>query len=290
MKNIADGKKWKSFFLYGIVAVLVFECLWVATFRDRRSHVKDETEVRIMVMGDSIFGESRDETSVSARLGEALGEYVFNGSLSGTTMARIDTNDDLGYTKDCLSMQAYALSVATKDFGPQQTFFAREAATDYFSVAINMIETVDFDNLEVLFIEHGINDYHAGVPIENPEDAYDVYTFTGALRSTIQTLKKAYPDLQIVLVTPTYSWYFTDTSNQMTCEEYNLGGGVLEEYVNAELEVAREMNVDVIDHYHNFYPHEQEDDWKIYTRDGLHPNEEGCKLIAMSLYQYLQNS
>lgn len=249
----------------------------------------EETKARVMVMGDSIFGESRDETSVSACLGDALGEYVFNGSLGGTTMARIDTNGDLGYTKDCLSMQAYALSIATKDFGPQQTVFAREAATEYFSVAINMIETVDFDNLEVLFIEHGINDYHAGVPIENPKDAYDVYSFTGAIRSTIATLKKAYPDLNIVLVTPTYSWYFTDTTKQITCEEYNLGGGVLEEYVNAELEVAKEMGVDVIDHYHDFYPHERKEDWKIYTRDGLHPNEAGRKLIAASLYQYLQN-
>lgn len=241
-----------------------------------------------MMMGDSIPGECRDETSVTSKLGGLLGETVFNGSLGGTTMGKVDVSGRLGYTKDNLSMQAFSQSIATKDFGVQQTVYSREAASDYFTVAIDMIETVDFDHLEILLIEHGINDYHAGIPIENEENPYDVYTFSGALRSTIETLQKAYPDLRIILVTPTYSWYPYNDIPELTCEEYDLGGGVLEDYVTAEMEIARKMSVEVIDLYHNLYSHEQWSDWETYTRDGLHPNEHGRELIARRLYDYLK--
>lgn len=240
------------------------------------------------MMGDSIPGECRDETSVTAKLGNYLGEPVFNGSLGGTTMSRLDASEDFEYVKDGLSMQAFSQSIATKDFGVQKTIYSREPATDYFGVTVDMMETVDFEHLEILLIEHGINDYHAGVPIENKEDPYDVYTFKGALRSTIENLQKAYPDLRIILVTPTYSWYPSADTSEMTCEEYNLGGGVLEDYVNAETEIARELDVEVIDLYHDFYTHEQWSDWEIYTRDGVHPKENARELIAESLYQYLE--
>lgn len=281
------GRQWKAAFFYGIAALLLFEFLWFTTFRDRRQ-VGEETKVRVMIMGDSIPGECRDVTSVTSKLGKLLGEQVFNASLGGTAMSRMDDSGCFEYEKDGLSMQAFAQSIATKDFGVQQTIYSRESATDYFTVTIDMIETVDFDYLETLFIEHGINDYHAGVPIENPEEPYDVYTFKGALRSTVETLRKAYPNLRIILVTPTYSWYPSDRTSELTCEEYDLGGGVLEEYVTAEIEAAHEMDVEVVDLYHDLYSHERWSDWEIYTRDGVHPNETGRELIARTLYDYLK--
>lgn len=282
-----NGKRWISVITYSVAALLLFCVLLALTFRSRRQ-VDVETRVRVMMMGDSIPGASRDETSITALLGQLLGEPVFNGSLGGTGMSRLDREGRLAYTKDCLSMQALSQAIATKDFGVQQTVYSREAATGYFSVAIDMMETVDYDGLEVLIIEHGINDYHAGVPLENPEDDLDVHTFTGALRSSVLTLQEAYPDLRIVLLTPTYSWYPDGESSGLTCEEYDLGGGVLEDYVNAELDTARELGIDVIDVYHGLYPHEEWSDWELYTEDGLHPNEEGRRRIAWRVYEYLR--
>lgn len=279
-------KRYKRAILYTVIAILLFAGLFAFTFRDRRQ-VKEETHAKVMVMGDSILGECRDETSVTSLLGEMLGTQVFNGALGGTSMSRLSGEERPAYTKDGLCMQAFAQSIATKDFGVQQTVHSRESATYYFTIAIDMMETVDFDGLEVLFLEHGINDYHAGVPLENPQNAYDAHTFTGALRSSIKTLQKAYPNLRIVLITPTYSWYPANEIPQLTCEQYDLGGGVLEDYVEAEKQVAQEMGVEVLDLYHDFYPHESWSDWEIYTRDGLHPNEEGRKLIARTVYEFL---
>lgn len=286
MVTTNNKKRNKSIIIYGITIILAFGVLFAATYRDRGSG-QEKSKVRVVMMGDSILGECRDDTAVSAQLSELLGEPVFNGALGGTCMGRIDGEKRLAYTKDCLSMQAFSQSIVTGDFGVQQTVRSREAATGYFEETINELEQIDFASVELLIIGHGINDYHAGTPIYNEEDIYDAYTFTGALRSTIDTLQGKYPNLRILLLTSPYSWYPYNDAYELTCENYNLGGGLLEEYVYAEIGVAESMDVEVIDLYHDFYPHEQWSDWEIYTRDGLHPNEEGRKLIAEKIYEYL---
>ncbi len=284
---VKNNKKWdKSTIIYGIAAALLFGLLFAITFYDR-SRLQEKASVQIVMLGDSILGECRDDTSVSAQLSRLLGKSVFNGALGGTCMGRMDDEKRLAFTKDCLSMQALSQSIVTGDFGVQQTVRIRENATEYFEATINELESIDFEQVEILMIEYGINDYHSGIPIYDEEELYNPYTFTGALRSTLKTLQDKYPDLRIILLTPPYSWYPYINGEELTCEEYNLGGGVLEEYVNAEIWVAQSMGVEVIDLYHDFYPHEQWSDWEIYTRDGVHPNEAGRQLITQRIYEYL---
>ena len=148
------------------------------------------------------------------------------------------------------------------------------------------MENIDFGQVKILLIGHGLNDYHGGAPLDNPDNPYDEYSFAGALRSSITALKKAYPDMRIILVTPTYSWYLVQGQ---TCEELDAGYGVLEVFVEKEKEVAAELGVEVIDLYHDFYPHETWEDLYVYTDDGLHPNEAGRQKIAEKLAEYLQN-
>ena len=187
-------------------------------------------------------------------------------------------------------MHALSQAMITGDFGVQQTVRSREAVTEYFEQTINELEKIDFDGVEILFIGHGVNDYHNGTVIYDEEAPYDAYTFTGALRSTLEEIRNRYPNLRIILLTPPYTWYPHLDTPELTCEEYNLGGGVLKDYVDAEIRVAQSMGIEIIDLYHDMYPHEQWSDWQRYSRDGLHPNGEGNKLIAEKIYQYLQET
>lgn len=289
MAGMNRKKRNKETIAYSVTAVLVFVLLFVLTFRDR-GEAQEKITVPYVIMGDSIYGECRDETSIPALLSEKLGGTVFNGALGGTSMGRLDEEMRLANTKDCLSMQALSQAIVTEDFGIQQTVRSREAVTEYFEQAINELERIDFEAVEILFIGHGVNDYHNGTVIYDEAAPYDPYTFTGALRGTIEMLREKYPDMRIILLTPPYTWYPYQQPPELTCEEYNLGGGVLEDYVNAEIGLARSMDVEIIDLYHDFYPHEQWSDWQIYSRDGLHPNAEGNKLIADKIYEYLQET
>jgi len=270
---------------YGLLGILGFVLLFVFTY-DNRQGEQEPIIVPYVIMGDSVYGECRDETSIPVLLSEKLGGTVYNGALGGTRMGRGDVR--LANTADRLSMHALSRSIVSGDFGVQQTVRSREAMTEYFEQTINEMERIDFEQVEILFIGHGVNDYHTGTPIYDEENPDNPNTFTGAIRSIIEVLQERYPQIRIVLLTPTYTWYPYQEAPELTCEEYNLGGGILEEYVNAEIRLAESMGVDVIDLYHDLYPHEQWSDWQIYSRDGLHPNAEGNKLIAEKVYEYLQ--
>ena len=144
---------------------------------------------------------------------------------------------------------------------------------------------MDFNRVEILIIEHGVNDYMMGTPIKNGVDAYDVNTFTGALRNIITMIKEKYTDLRIILVTPAYCAPIKTDGLNYFCDEYAYDVYYLEDYVNAELEVAKEMEVEIIDLYHGMDIHAG--NYMDYLHDGLHYNDKGRELVSDIIADYL---
>lgn len=270
--------------LYGIISAALFAILFLVSFQVRGGSAGDQ-RVEIVIFGDSVLGEVRDETAVPARLQQLLGKSVYNGAFGGTCAARIDEGRRLDYTRDSLSLVGLTKSVYAGDFGVQQSIIMRENCTDYFEEAIDGLASIDFSGVEIFVIQQGINDYHGGIPIENMEQPFDERTFLGAIRTAVSSLKKVSPEARILLVTPLYTWY---PPKRATCEEMDYGGGILEAYVNAELALAEELGLEIIDVYHDFYPHEKWEDWELYSRDGLHPNEAGREKLAFKIAEYLE--
>lgn len=268
---------------YGILAAFLFLVLFLLTFQDGRESTGG-TQAQIVVFGDSVFGLFRDETAVPAKLQALTGKTVYNAALGGTGIARQEGDKRLDYGKGSLSLAGLAKAVYGGDFGIQQAVRIRESNTQYFPETIDGLAEVDFGKVETVLIQQGINDYHAGIPMDNPEDPYDEYTFLGAFRSSIASLRKANPNLRIIILTPTYAWYLP---TGLTCEEADQGGGILSDYVEAEIETARELDLEIIDLYHDFYPHGSWEDWELYTFDGIHPNEEGREKMAQKIAETL---
>lgn len=272
--------------LYGIISAALFVVLFLVSFQIRDNSTGSR-QAEIVVFGDSVMGEVRDETAVPAQLQGLLGKSVYNGAFGGTCAARSEKVGRLDYTKDALSLVGLAKSVYAGDFGVQQSVFMRENNTDYFAEVIDGLADIDYIGTEIFVIQQGINDYHRGIPIENPGQPYDERTFLGALRTAVSSLKRANPKARILLVTPLYTWY---PPRGMTCEEVDYGGGILEDYVNAELTLAKELEVEVVDVYHDLYPHERWEDWELYSRDGLHPNEAGRRLLTERIAERLRET
>lgn len=277
----------KRIIAYWIIAFVLFAMIAAVFYRFSflPGQSQKNRNYRIVVFGDSIIGEYREETSVTELMENELSEPVFNAAFGGTCMSYTDTDKRLAYTKDCINMAGLSQAVYADDFSVQSNSRIRESATEYFDETIDDLSNIDFKSVDIVFIGQGLNDYHGAVSLDNPDDPYDTHTFAGALRSSVDNLKSVNPDMRIILVTPTYSWY-RDT--ELTCEEYDPGGGVLEVYVQKELEIAEELGIEIADIYHDFYSHNDWDDWEIYTNDGLHPNETGRRMIAGVLCGYVK--
>lgn len=269
--------------LYGMAAAGIFLCLFLFTYRERSPETRQE--VQVVVFGDSVYGNIRDESSIPNLLGELLGKTVYNAAFGGTCASRQDGEGRLDYSGDSLSLAALTKAIYADDFGVQQTIRPTQDVTYYFVSTIDGLESIDFSAVGTVIIGYGLNDYYAGAPLDNEEDAMDESTFAGALRKSLTALRSVNSGMRIVLVTPTYSWL---TAEGLTCEEYNAGNGILEDYVEKEIQVAEELGVEVIDLYHDFFPHERWEDWETSTFDGLHPNEETRALMAERIAEYLK--
>lgn len=265
----------------GIFAII----LAISTFLQVNNH-KDQ-EYDVVVFGDSLIGLCRDETSVTTALETISGFSVYNAAMGGTSLAVQDENLDVNYTMTLLNMVSLAKALAADDFGVQQTVRSRREITNYFADIIEDLPEIDFHRVKTIVIAFGLNDYHAGIPVDNPENLFDENTYGGALRSVLYTIHKTYPDINLIVVTPTYTWYL---SNGLTCEEYNTGYAFLEEYVQKELEIAKEFGIPAIDLYHDVYTHEEWEDWERFTIDGLHPNEASRQIIAEKIINGLNGS
>lgn len=272
--------------IYGIVATGIFGLL-LAGFCFRIRSPKQQQTYSVVVMGDSLVAQCREDTSVPALLQERLGKSVYNAGFGGTCLALQNLEEDTEYASELLNMVSLSKAILAGDFGAQQTVRSRQEITDYFADTVDTLAEIDFNQVEVLVLSFGLNDYHAAIPMEDAKYPQSEYTFKGALRSVVTELQGKYPGLRIVLMTPTFTWY---RSNHLTCEEYDPGNGCLEEYVMAELELGRELDVEVLDLYHDFYSHETWEDWETYTEDGLHPNEYARELIAQKLAELLEET
>lgn len=270
---------------YGTAAVLAFALLFLATFRGR-AQKEQPRQVQIVAFGDSVFTDIGEMVPIPDRLSGILDMSVYNAAMGGTCAARLETERRLDYAKGSMTLVGLTRAVRAKDFDVQKTARIQDSNTESFPATVEGLSQVDFSQVEIVLIQHGVNDYHAGTPIENLGDPYDEYTYLGALRSAVEDLCRVNPEIRIVLVTPTYAWYL---QTGQTCEEADNGGGRLEDYVEAELALARELGVETVDLYHDFYSHEDWEDWALYTMDGVHPSEAGREMIAQAIAEALES-
>lgn len=174
------------------------------------------------------------------------------------------------------------------------------------------------DDVDAILIFMGTNDYNNAVPIghwydeematvdyghrysKRPESrmrrvpSMDSKTFKGRINIALDSLKRTYPDKQIVLLTPIHrsGFYHSDTNWQIPEDYANRCGEYLDAYVDAVKEAGRIWAVPVIDlsQLSGLYP--LMDEYGKYFHDAdtdrLHPNDAGHLRMAQTLmYQLL---
>ena len=220
----------------------------------------------IVFLGDSVIGNYTNSLSVPEVVSALSGARVYNcgyggkgAALSETTQVPLPTVVEAIIKEDVTNLpQQEQVSMGVKAFS----------------------ERTQKDRRLMFVINHGLNDYFCGVPVAS-QDAYDVSSYSGALRVAIENLQKTYPHAQILLITPNFTSYFENG-----LEKKSEPGGSLEDYAEAAIRLAEEMNIDLLDNFHEL-PIEP-DNWIVYLEDGCHPNERGRFLIGSRIAQKIR--
>ncbi|MBR6627513.1 MAG: hypothetical protein IKL04_06020 [Lachnospiraceae bacterium] len=280
---------------YGLIALLLFG-LTVCGCYGIYTKNKPAGEAEVVFLGDSVIAQSRDDSAIPRQVEQLTGRSVVNCALGGTSLSRGkakrpgEQGDSMEDANGVLSMEALSRAMIHGDFGGQQAVQSKEQALYYLPYTVDTLASIDFAKVKVLVFNHGVNDYHQGVELFNDQDPYDVHTFSGAMRSVLERLRKEYPDLKIIYVTPTYTWYHGPAKS---CEEYHTGSGILKDYVDEAIRICEEYQVPYVDVYSSLYERYGMDGYvrKIaeqYTLDGVHPNEYGRGLIAEAIAEALK--
>ena len=253
--------------------------------------------------GDSIFGtQSGTKTEVSYYLEQFTGATVYNFGVGGCRMATYEGHVS-NSAFDAFSMYRLADAIVSGDFSYQEeaireldgslTGTKHSGYRDYIPEHLAAMKKLDFNDVDILTIAFGTNDYTANdIPPHAPEgNKYDTTTLEGALRYSIEKIQKAYPHINIYICTPIYrAWvdkndnyaYFDDSTTHV-----NRWGYTLAEYVEFIKGVAAEYNLPVIDSYHGLGINRQNRLEYFNINDGTHPNEKGRRLLAKYISEQL---
>lgn len=174
------------------------------------------------------------------------------------------------------------------------------------------------DDFDAIMIFMGTNDFNSGVPIgqwycESEDSVYAAHkkqlpagtylrrrrtlsmnnTFRGRINRAMALLKHRWPKKQIVVLTPIHRAYFEGGADNIQPDESwtNSIGVFFDEYVNSVKEAGNIWAVPVIDvnALSGLYP--VDDNGAAYyhdsSKDRLHPNDEGHRRLAATLYWQL---
>ena len=280
------SKKW----LAPVLALLITVVVMAVGLAENKEPVQYDA----VFLGDSIIGNEAGKVSIVEVVEERLGKTVYNGAFGGSCMSF--GNEQLWESSgsDQWSMVKLAQAICAEDFNSQLALVTTAEkyrdknllVLDYFEKRIKGLAEIDFSGVELLLIEHGTNDYNLGQMLESDTDPFDETTFAGALRTTLSMLQDKYPTMRIVLVSPLYC----ELRGEVLRKSYetDLGGGILDEYVQKEKEVAEEYGVEWIDMYHGSGIWEE--NAAEYLFDGLHLTDEGKLIYGNKIADYLIES
>lgn len=222
---------------------------------------------KIVFFGDSIFGMTRDDTSVAAYTSKFTGATTYNVGFGG---CRMSVHPTTGYA--AFSMWALADAITTASYIAQDAQVSSGA--DYFSQQLALLKSIDFNKIDTIIIHYGTNDFTGNVEIDNSSDDDDTATLCGALRYAIRKIQATYPKIRIFVSTPIYRKWDSTGAETYT----NSKGKKLREFGLAIAGVASEFNCPVIDGYKALGVNSSNN--SAFSTDGTHLNDYGRQIFG----------
>ena len=206
----------------------------------------------INFLGDSITqgaGASSEEKNYVSLVGSMLGYTVRNYGVGGTRIAR-------------------------------QTTPSVEAIYDQdFLLRSETMEDADF-----VFVFGGTNDFGHGDAELGDLDSTDIYTFCGAVNTLLDNLSTRYGKENLCVILPLHRH---DENNPYGEGNKLKAGALLKEYYSLVQTLAEKRGLDILN-FDKEFPTPTTNTGDALTVDGLHPNDDGHKIIAEKICEYLR--
>jgi len=252
-------------------------------YKDLSAIINDITQLSnngyvIVNMGDSLFGNFRDDTSISNKIAGLTGATVYNCGFGGGWMTSSLTANIANF-----SMCKLADSIASGDFTVQENALSGSDVMDYFGETVALLKSIDFSKVDIMTINYGTNDYTIGRPADSDLDKYSLYNYGTAMRYSIEKVLSAYPNIRIVLITPCWRYWNDGGGNYLEDSDtkyYNANQDTLITYADVCEGVGKEYHIPVVNSYFNLSINKFNYSQWFNIGDTTHPNEYGRRDLA----------
>ncbi len=236
----------------------------------------DDGVTTILCLGNNPLTDETGDNGFTSLLAAKTGAAVYNGGFPDSTVGARYSAYNESYPRDNFNLPYVAKSICTGDFSRMKA--AAGAETDgRYAQTVEMLEQMDYGSIDIIAIVYDAADYLALIPSDNPNDPYELSTYTGGLRNAIEDIQKAYPYIRIVVMSHTFAHHVDENGNYQNGGNTDLGNGALPHYLIKEVDVSISCGVSIID---NFYGTINEDNYADYMTDYIHLNDAGRNLMA----------
>lgn len=236
----------------------------------------DDGVTTILCLGNDPFSLNKGDHGLAEQIAAKSGAVVYNGSFTGSTVTATTLQFDGSNYMDSFSLSYLAGGLCTGDFSRimKSAYYSYDPE---FVPTVEMLESLDMNNIDILCIMYDGIDYINKMPSDDPNNPYSIAAYTGALRTAITQIQETYPFIRIVVMSHTFCHSINEEGNFENGDRADLGNGTLSHYLIKEIEVAQDCGVSFID---NFYGSINEDNYLDYMTDYIHYNDDGRELLA----------
>lgn len=251
---------------------------------------EDDGVTTVVMLGDNTLSDYPDADGISAQVGELANATVYNISFAGARMAtkNVDYTDDnpedafsLYWLSRCIASGDYDLLTNKMDLTPYMD--------DRYEETIELLQTIDFETVDIITFLYGPHDYLDGTVITDPNDYNSHITYSGALNEAALIIKEAFPHIRLIAVSPTFAMVDDGTGQLVGSDLHNTGYGALPSYMVAAKNIAADWaNISYVDNIYGL-PFNFET-YPDYLEDNLYPNATARTLIAERIATMISHS
>ena len=222
----------------------------------------DMSDYDIVFLGDSLIANCMvDSLSEPGVVNAFTNANTYNLAIGGTyaSLRGVD------YPQNTFVNISDTLTKGTELVGGDERFY-RE---------LERFTADSHDGKKLIFvIEYGANDFFSSEPTDNSEDKYDVTSYGGALRNSVEKLMKKYQKASFIMMSP-YELEFEPATIPVI------------EYVKVMKKVAEEEGVFFLNLYEDSEINGK-DRFSLLKDDTHHPNEAGILSLSDTLIRFIE--
>lgn len=250
-----------------------------ATPQQKEAQV-DDGITTVVCFGNAPFADDYGkETNLANLIQKELGEdsVVYNCSVKGSILACANDTITSAYYYDAFSLYWLTLGFCVDNMDTLYSTADTINASDEIYETLDNIDSIDFSKVDVIAIMYDAYEYYINMRICDDDNETNVRYFTGALAASIQQIQESYPNIRIMVMSPTFAYWEDENGNRDSADKYMNSYGTLATYVIKESDTCYENSVSFID---NYYGTVNELNASDYLEDKSHLNLEGRKLVA----------